>query len=104
MGIFLIAFFEKSQSHIPLLVEFNLQIGLGAILLGLMSFVGVSNVTRIIVGFIFIALGMIVVAFFMPHRGTWMGQLMTNFAGPGIAFAGMIIMLKFGSDFEQRRR
>jgi hypothetical protein len=103
-AIWLVAFFDTNHSSNLLLNKYHLYFGCAALFLGVVLLAGVSNVGRIFGGFVLVVLGMVLLAYFMPQRSTWIGQLATNFGGPALMLFGLYTAVCFDTDLTRRRR
>ncbi|MDX1920665.1 MAG: hypothetical protein SFU25_08040 [Candidatus Caenarcaniphilales bacterium] len=101
-GLWMIFFFKPSESPNLILREHNTLIGFSTFPLGALFIAGLENIIRIAVGIAICFAGLLAMAYFIHHRDTWMGQLITNFIAPAAIIGGVLVMLLFDNKPKSR--
>ncbi len=106
IGLWLVLFLDSNNlqagsllwPYKNFLTEYNFHLGLSVFCFGVAFAAGPANLARIIAGFVFLMIGVMMMAYFQPLRHTWIGQVLTNFGAPALMILGIFVMVKFQSD------
>lgn len=103
-GLWMIIFFKPSESPSLILKEHSTLIGFSSFPLGALFIAGLENIIRIAIGLCISFAGLLALAFFVHHRDTWAGQLVTTFIAPAAIIGGVLVMLLFDNKARSRYR